>query len=292
MYLMTDAVTDTGAGPILKDAQRFWRLPPQQLYRLLALTRQVDCVELKLVVPEAAHESACSSLGVDLCSVPARTVYFLDTPDLTLERAGIVVRIRSFRNKPDDSVIKLRPVSPVDLRSGRKRLVAEIDAMPGGFVCSGAMKRHLGKRDVERVMTKGRSLRKLFTNRQVKLLTDHVPVPVRVDDLEIFGPVDVHRVKIRPDGLGRTLSVERWTYPDGSRILELSTRCRAKVAVPVAAEFAAMLQAYDIDISGYQQTKTRATLAYFGRVREGCGAGRPAGHRRTRPPARIRPLHR
>src|SRR3954454_12192152 len=161
MSLMTDTVTGTGAGPILKDAQRFWRLPPRELDRLLALTRQADSVELKLVVPQVAHESACASLGVDLSKVRARTVYFLDTPELTLERNGIVVRIRSFRSKPDDSVIKLRPVSPGDLRSvrvGRKRLVAEIDAMPGGFVCSGALKRHLGKREVERVMTKGRPL--------------------------------------------------------------------------------------------------------------------------------------
>jgi hypothetical protein len=57
-------------------------------------------------------------------------VYFLDTEDRALDRHGVVVRVRSIERKPDDSVIKLRPVSPggipLALRQSR-RFVVEVD---------------------------------------------------------------------------------------------------------------------------------------------------------------------
>jgi hypothetical protein len=54
-----------------------------------------------------------------------------------------------------------------------------------------------------------------------------------------------------------------WLYPDGSRILELSTRCETNEAFQVAAELRAYLTARGVDLSGDQQTKTRKALAYF-----------------------------
>jgi hypothetical protein len=251
---------------MLTDAGAFWRLSPKKLDRLLALTHRADSVELKFVVPVAAHDSTCTALGVDLARASGRRVYFLDTADCALERHGVVARVRSIDNKPDDSVIKLRPMAPRDLpaRSPRsKRLFVEVDAMPGRFVCTGAMRQRLGKRDVERTMTEGRPLRTLFSKQQLSLLAAHAPGKVGVDDLTVFGPVDVRRAKIVPGGLDRVLTVERWTYPDGSSILELSTRCAAGAAVPVTARVAAVLRDHQIDVTGFQQTKTRTTLAYF-----------------------------
>jgi hypothetical protein len=255
------------AGPMLSDARTFWRLPRRKLDRLLALTHQADHVELKLVVPVAAHAATCTSLGVDLSRASARKVYYLDTADLVLERHGVVARIRSVDNKPDDSVIKLRPVDPGDLPARlrrSKRFGVEVDAMPGRFVCTGALRRRLGRNDVERTMAKGRPLRALFSKEQLALLAAHAPAHVDINDLAVFGPVDVRRAKVLLDGLDRVLSVERWTYPDGSSILELSTRCAAAAAVPVTAQVASVLRAYNVDVTGFQQTKTRATLAYFG----------------------------
>ena len=50
---------------------------------------------------------------------------------------------------------------------------------------------------------------------------------VHLDDLRILGPINVLKVKCAPKGYGRRLVAELWLYPDGSRILELSTKCRA-----------------------------------------------------------------
>jgi hypothetical protein len=54
-----------------------------------------------------------------------------------------------------------------------------------------------------------------------------------------------------------------WLYPDGSRILELSTKCEPAEAFDVAAETRAFLSSRGIDLAGKQQTKTRTALEYF-----------------------------
>jgi hypothetical protein len=54
-----------------------------------------------------------------------------------------------------------------------------------------------------------------------------------------------------------------WLYPDGSRILELSTKCAAAEMFQVVAEARAFLTGRGVDLSGEQQTKTATALSYF-----------------------------
>jgi hypothetical protein len=263
--VMRDAATRR-PDPVLAAARDFWQLPDDELDRLLALSVEADRVELKLTVPEPAHDATCAALGVDFARVCARRVYYLDTEDRTLHRHGVVVRVRSVEHRPDDSVIKLRPVSPggipAALRQSRQ-FVVEVDGMPGSYVCSGALKARLGVHDVERAMARRRPLRALFSRPQLRLLAAHLPSQAGIDDLAILGPVDARRRKLAPDGLDRTLLVEQWTFPDDSRILELSTRCPPDATLRVAAQLAAVLRAYGVDLTGPQQTKTHATLDFF-----------------------------
>ena len=54
----------------------------------------------------------------------------------------MVVRARRMR-AGDDVVVKLRPVRPTDCRAElreRSGFGVEVDAMPGGFVCSARLK--------------------------------------------------------------------------------------------------------------------------------------------------------
>jgi hypothetical protein len=248
------------------DAQHFWRLSRRRLDRLLASTRRADRIELKLVVPASAQNAVCAALEVDMARAGVRTVYYLDTSDLRLSRNGVVARVRSHENRPDDSVVKLRPYKPGDLPARLRRskqFSVEVDAMPGKFVLTGAMFQRLGKQDVGETLREGGPRRALFSAEQRALF----PAGVRVDDLSIFGPVAVRREKIQPQGADFRLAVERWVYPDGSSILELSTSCPARAAIPTAAQLASVLRAHEIDLTGPQETKTRATLAYFGAAR-------------------------
>ena len=64
-----------------------------------------------------------------------------------------------------------------------------------------------------------------------------------------------------------------WLYPDGSRILELSTKCLPTEAFQVAADARAYLIAKGVTLGGAQQTKTRTALEFFqGQLAAGSGA--------------------
>ena len=65
-----------------------------RLREMLALAGGSDSVELKLTVPAEHHRSTAFALGIDPLEAHVRMVCFYDTPDLTLNQAGVVVRAR------------------------------------------------------------------------------------------------------------------------------------------------------------------------------------------------------
>ena len=93
------------------------KLSDEGLVEMLSLMQGADSVELKLTIPESAQRSAIEALGMDPLGAQVRMVYFFDTPELALESAGVVVRARRVARKGDDSVVKLRPVVPAELRA-------------------------------------------------------------------------------------------------------------------------------------------------------------------------------
>ena len=247
-------------------------LSDEQRVELLDLIKGADSVELKLTVPVADRTQGAAALGVDPLDGQIRQVFFFDTPDLTLNKQGLVVRARRVQQKGDDSVVKLRPVVPAELP---KKLRAspsfgvEVDAMPGGFVCSGSMKRAMGTTDVKDAMAGKRPVRKLFSKEQRSLYDAHAPDGLELDDLAILGPITVLKLKFSPREYGRRLVAELWSYPDGSRILELSTKCAPAEAFDVAAKTKVFLSGRGVDLTGEQQTKTKSALEFFSRELSG-----------------------
>ena len=61
----------------------------------------------------------------------------------------------------------------------------------------------------------------------------------------------------------RSMVAEVWLYPDGSRILELSTKCEPSDALTVAAETRAYLVDKKVPTNGLQETKTRTALEFY-----------------------------
>ena len=59
-------------------------LNDEQLLSLMALIKDSDSVELKLTLPEEAHRSVITALGLDPLEAEIRQVFFFDTPDLAL----------------------------------------------------------------------------------------------------------------------------------------------------------------------------------------------------------------
>jgi hypothetical protein len=242
------------------------KLISPELEELVGLIGDADSVELKLTVPDEDRQSAASALGVDPLDARIRQVYFFDTPDLALDRSGVVVRARRTQGAPDDTVVKLRPVVPAELPPrlrARREFVVEVDAMPGSYVCSGSFKGGAKTGSVKDVAAGLQPLRTLFSKPQRAFFDAHAPSGVGLDDLSVLGPVNTLKLKLRPAGFDRKLAVELWLYPDGSRILELSTKCAPTEWFEAATNSRDSLLAVGINLSGEQSTKTRAALEYF-----------------------------
>lgn len=247
-------------------AKQLRELPDDELLELLKLLSSSDSAELKLTVREDQHRSTVAALGMDPLDAQIRLVTFFDTRDLALQDSGLVVRARRIQGRDDDSVVKLRPVAPDDLPSGVREspnLVTEVDAMPGGYVCSATLKA-TGVKRVRRVLTGQRPISKLFSQEQRAFYAAHAPAGLELDDLSVLGPIFVLKLNFRPPELtGRKLVAEMWLYPDGSRILELSTKCVPDAALRTALELRAYLQERGVDLSGETRTKTHTALTYF-----------------------------
>lgn len=242
------------------------RLSANQLGDLLALLADADSVELKLTVPATDHRSVVRSLDMDPLDGQIRQVFFFDTPDLALNASGVVVRGRRVQGRGDDSVVKLRPVVPnklpPDLRKS-SNFVVEVDAMPGGYVCSASMKGAPKSSAVMAVAKGTKPIHKLFSKEQRRFYAANAPDGLALEDLTILGPLTVLKLKFKPKEFKSKLIAELWFYPDGSRILELSVKCLPKDGVQTAVESRLFLSKNGVDLSGEQQTKTKTALDYF-----------------------------
>lgn len=247
------------------------RLSGEELGRLLKLVKSADSVELKLTVPASEQVATIRRLPLDPVEAQPRQVFFFDTPDLALNAVGVVVRARRIQGGRADTVVKLRPVDPAELPPDLRRDPAfnvEVDALPGGFVCSGSLKGRTTGEEVRQAVGGLVPLRKIFTKDQRAFYRAHAPAGLELDALVPLGPTFILKAVFTPKSLGRPLVGEMWLYQDGSRILELSTKCLPAETFQVVAEVRAYLAERGVPLTGEQQTKTRTALEFFARQRQ------------------------
>ena len=115
-----------------------------------------------------------------------------------------------------------------------------------------------------RAVHQGRKpIRSIFSKEQRAFFKGHAPDGIELDDLTLLGPIPVMKVRFVPEDFGRKLVAELWMYPDGSRILELSTKALPGEAFQVATESRLFLKSKGVDLGGDQQTKTKTALEFF-----------------------------
>lgn len=218
-------------------------------------------VELKIIVPDGCYRTLLETLQGP---ARARTVYYLDTADLGLAQRGLVVRARTGGRV--DSVVKLRGPEPDELEREARRfpnLTVEVDALPEHSWWTTAVAQDLRPSAV-RAAVRGRSpLRTLLSGEQRRFLRVHAKGGPAVDELVVHGPVLVTRTAGRGPGVSGRLVLESWVYPDGSRLLEVSTKCRPDRVARVARAVGRFLADRDVDLTAPQRTKTAASLEYF-----------------------------
>ena len=106
-------------------------------------------------------------------------------------------------------------------------------------------------------------MRKLFSKEQRAFFAAHAPEGLEIDDLAVLGPIFVLKLKLAPETFSRRIVAEMWLYPDGARVVELSTKCLPGEGIDVVDEVRTFLQGKGIDLGGEQQTKTKTALEFF-----------------------------
>ena len=241
-------------------------LSAEDVAKAFALSRKSTSIELKLTIPATGHRATIKRLKLDPVEAQPRQAFFFDTPNLDLYKAGVVVRARRIQGGRGDTVIKLRPVEPDHVDPDLRRTAGfkiELDMMPGGFVCSASFKGACTNKEILEVSAGDSPLSELFSKAQRAFYEAHAPAGLSLDSLVTMGPVFLLKAKHLPKDFERGITVEMWLYPDGSRILEVSTKCLPEEAFQAAAEFKAYLASCGIALSGVQEPKTRSALEFF-----------------------------
>jgi hypothetical protein len=234
--------------------------------REIQIDPSVGAVEVKITARAKDEDIVNAALEDRGLEPDRRKIYFFDTPELELFEAGVVLRARLNKNDTDDSTVKLRPVVPAELSDDWKSsegFEIEIDAVGENMVCSAKLTVDQDGGEIGEVAEGKRSISKLFSRDQERLIEQYGPKGIDVDSLTVLGPVDVSRWKVEPEGLDWEVTIERWVLPDRSDLVELSVKADPNEAGDAATAFLEFLQTRGLDIAGDQQTKTKAALRYF-----------------------------
>lgn len=225
---------------------------------------RLDRVEVKILVPEDGLDALAADLRVR--STSTRHVYYLDTPGLDLSRRGVVVRARTASGGFGDSVVKLRRSRPVRLPRELRRLrnlSVELDALPSTSLWTTAVTQRL-RPSVVRAAVRGREpLRTLVSTEQRRFLRAIAGSRPPLRSLRVHGPAVVTRTVGDIAGSARRLELQRWAYPEGLRLFEVSAKCSPSRAARVATEIRRLLADRGIDLTEVQQTKADAALDRF-----------------------------
>jgi hypothetical protein len=120
-------------------------------------------------------------------------------------------------------------------------------------------------------------LSSLFSNEQRAFYEAHAPAGTSLDSLTVLGPIFLLKAKHQPKDFDRRIVVEMWLYPDGSRILEVSTKGTPAEAFQVAGTFKAYLARQGVSLAAPQETKTKAALDFYrAKVKSDLGGAVPA----------------
>ena len=259
------------------------RLSDEDLVRMMGLMKGSDSVELKLTVPVASHRATIADLPLDPVEAQPRQIYFLDTPELSPgqgRRRGASATIRRWprrcghqapTGRPERAAERHPPIGLVQRRAGcAARWVRLLRLDEGANDRPG---RALG-------CQRGDPAAQAVHRGAAPVLQGaRRPMGSTLDDLTVLGPTFVLKGVFEPPELKRRFVAEMWLYPDGSRILELSTKCLPSETFQVAAESRSYLAGKGVNLTGAQQTKTRTALRYF-QGASSSGPPRPAARRR------------
>ena len=171
--------------------------------RVAALVSGANSLEIKATIPESQNDSTLARFGLTIANEQERYIYFYDTIDLDLSKAGIITRARRVVGDDHDSTVKFPPVVPDQVApKGRTYPLFEIeaDASEKGVVKSASFTMPVQKGVIKRIASGDKPSGELFTKDQQAFLLGMANRNVDFSRLQVFGPLRAHRWKFEYPG--------------------------------------------------------------------------------------------
>jgi len=223
----------------------------------------VDAIEIKVTIPDAHIEAALSRYDLTVDNDEERYIYFFDTPNLDLFKAGMIARARRIVGDQHDSTVKFRPVVPSEVPTSWRKFEGfklEADASETGMVKSASLTMPIEKGLIKQVITGDKTIAKLFTQEQEAFLASIGKQHIDYNTLSVLGPLQAHRWKFEDPACPWRITAELWKRQDGEQLMEVSIKTPVIQAAVAIAGFMAFLAEIGAEQDLKQQTKTRWAL--------------------------------
>lgn len=229
-----------------------------------------DAIMINATIADAQIDGALERYGLTLDTGAQRLIYFFDTPDVALFKAGIVARARRISGDDHDSTVTVQPVSgPQVLDYWRTcdgyQLAAEVSeaAVPK----SASLTVQVSKGLIKQVVTGEKGIAKLYSKDQEAFLAAVGNQSMDYQALCVLGPIAGHRWTFQDPACPWRLTAEVWQRDDGARLMEVAI----KVPLPQAEVAIAGLQVFLATVGAARhmkpQTKTRWALDHYIKAR-------------------------
>jgi hypothetical protein len=197
----------------------------------------IDAVEIKCTIRPDQELRAERAMEVDEDTADVRLVYFYDTPNLDLFKAGVVLRARLVKGDADDSTVKFRPVEPASIPRDWQRwkgFKLEADWVGDRVVCSASLTDLQQRDEIDEVAKGKRAIGKLFSSDQERFLREFHKGPVGFGKLRVMGPIRVLRWKPKHETFSHERILESGDFPAATTwSRSRSKRRRTKRSRPV-----------------------------------------------------------
>jgi len=247
--------------------------------KVAALVSGANSIEIKATIPESQVDSTLARFGLTIANEQERYIYFYDTLDLDLNKAGIITRARRVVGDDHDSTVKFRPVVPDHVAPKWRTyplFKIEADASEKGVVKSASFTMPVPKGVIKRIASGDKPIGELFTKDQQGFLLGMAKRNVDFSKLMVFGPLRAHRWKFEDPGCPWPITAELWVREDGARLMEASIKTPVIQAAAAMGGFMAFLAEFGAQRDIEEQAKTRWALEYYASKLRNARSGRGA----------------
>jgi hypothetical protein len=273
---MTSGAASARLGPApaatVESADRTAAAAGHRLHDLLPVLIRAPRVELRFVVADELRRPALDALGVDPLRARVGQLFLLDSPALVLTSQGVTVQALRVQGRAGRVTVTHRHLPPSRVPAAVRTaptFTADVEVVPGGFVCSATLGGRAKDEQVRRTARGRAPVARLVTEEQRHFSAPHNADPPGFGNLVMLGPLHLVQHKAHLLELDRPLRVRHWFFPDGSRRVELSAACSPDEAFAVARAVKDCLASRGLELVGDQETAIRRTLVHL--VASGAG---------------------